>query len=648
LWSCAVESAMQFLTRKCRRGSKVAEELMEEIFVPISKGCPILTERLVKYTSATQIVSVCSLVKPWNASKFLTHLCLSSGTYCTEWDLFGSGSLKNAYAKAGLCPDGNSISHQDLLNILRAYVVTDLAYQPITARRFSKYLVAAWNTLNNFANDNFCSYTPCISYIMLKDEATGQVYECEERRRKCLIEGLLEDPVVAAGVPADFASANADVLCNWRPCILPDDRVRDEAVAEQTRALDICVRAIDWFINPFCRGVKFPCLVGRPGSGKSHVLKLATLYAIAKGLKVELMALTSERARKLGGNHLHLVFPLPIGRGRTEVTHTVAFDCLKNLDLDKSRKLLLKRTDVFVVEEIGLISAQIFATLDIVLQHLMQNTQPWGGKLLLCTGDARQLPPISGHPVWSSINMCTMMNVVLFTTYVRARDDDLRWINDETRRTLTTVEAERVAQFIVAKCTMVNDWSDVPGDAVRIVSTRAAEEMVMHQYLSGRNTQTYQALDEVQNATRWGKADMSVTRRLNKVFYEYEQCQLFIGAVVRLTYNDRHAPIPFSQGQLSIVVDLPNKSTDSAEQTVKLCLAPPGVRHINPANISTEWPRIQVRRRTTPAVPVGRGVQMARRTQFPLRYHLASTIHRIQGETLAVYATQLSSVKREF
>ena len=39
---------------------------------------------------------------------------------------------------------------------------------------------------------------------------------------------------------------------------------------------------------------------------------------------------------------------------------------------------------------------------------------------------------------------------------------------------------------------------------------------------------------------------------------------------------------------------------------------------------------------------------MGRRTQFPIRYHMTSTIHRIQGETVSLYATQLCDSTRDY
>jgi len=97
-----------------------------------------------------------------------------------------------------------------------------------------------------------------------------------------------------------------------------------------------------------CRGVKFPCLVGRAGSGKSHVLKLAVAYCLSKGLSVELMSWTSESARKLGGNHLHLVFLLDVGN-KQFLFPRQSQASLAKLDNDPQQLAMIKRTDVFYI-----------------------------------------------------------------------------------------------------------------------------------------------------------------------------------------------------------------------------------------------------------------------------------------------------------
>ena len=88
------------------------------------------------------------------------------------------------------------------------------------------------------------------------------------------------------------------------------------------------------------------------------------------------------------------------------------------------------------------------------------------------------------------------MDVIVFKSDVRARDPNLRWLNDKCRQNLNDDEVDAVADMVMEHCTFVDDWKNVPENAVRIVSTRAAEQTVMEEFLSGRITREYSALDE--------------------------------------------------------------------------------------------------------------------------------------------------------
>ena len=88
------------------------------------------------------------------------------------------------------------------------------------------------------------------------------------------------------------------------------------------------------------------------------------------------MSFSSERARQLGGNHMHAVFPFGVMNGRIAFSHAYASSCLAGLERDPMKKALIKRTDVLVFEEIGLLSAEYFSAIDTVLRNLM-GTNGW-------------------------------------------------------------------------------------------------------------------------------------------------------------------------------------------------------------------------------------------------------------------------------
>ena len=649
LRACSVNKAISYTQERMNVGDTRATEMWEQVFHGIAVGNIDLVQRFVQPTQSTEVVSVISLVRPWDRCKFMTHICLSLGKYETEVNLFCHRTLRDAYIQAGLLSPVDCTTRADILRILRRYVIEDLRFHPISARQFGKYLKAAMNTLQDSLTDGVLGdYTPCLSNVMLKEQASNMLLEKEEQRKKNLVTALFEDMAVSGSLPINLVDGTLSDPLDWIPHIALVDGISDDAIREQTNALGCCVQAIDRFMDPCCRGLKFPCLVGRAGSGKSHVLKLAVAYAISKGLNVELMSWTSERARKLGGNHLHLVFPLEVSSANVLFSQSIAEQCLGRLQADALKQSLLKRTDVFVIEEIGMISAEYFVALDNVLRRVKGNSLPWGGTLMLSCGDGKQLPPIKGRPIWASVNMCTMMDVFIFTADVRARDDNLRWLNNECRRALSAIECSAVVDVVLEHCQFVNDWTAVPDIAVRIVPTKAAEIQVMQEYLRGRQIRSFYAVDEVQNGAVWDPAGGRVSKRLNTNCYEYDVCQLYENAIVRMTYNERHGRILFSQGQVAVVVQLPDDGLQFSEQRLRLRLAPPGIRHIDLSNIPPEWPEVVVGPRTTPPSIVGRFLQMGRRTQFPVRYYLCSTIHRIQGDTVPLLATEMSLSKREY
>ena len=93
LRSCSVDKAINFLNSKRACNNEIAVCLYDSVFVHIKQSVPDFVKRFIFQTNATEVVSVISAVKPWDVTKFFTHLCLSLGSYETEYDLFRSGSI---------------------------------------------------------------------------------------------------------------------------------------------------------------------------------------------------------------------------------------------------------------------------------------------------------------------------------------------------------------------------------------------------------------------------------------------------------------------------------------------------------------------------------------------------------------------------
>ena len=450
LRSCSIRKALEVVTAKADCGDIAAVTMLQAVFSPIAAGSRTAMDKFVHKCETREVVAVVPFVKPWDRAKYLLHLCKTLGTYKCESDLFLRGGIKQAFVKAGLLRLTSDVTRADLISIVKRYVETDLRFHPLSSRQFGRYLKAAVVTLHDlFFNDVLGNYSPTLTEVMLKDEASDALKREESLRRKNIIDALFDDPAVAACLPQQVSDTlKMQVTCDripYDPEITQTDRVSNEALAEHRSALACCVQAVDRFMEPTCRGVKFPCLVGRPGSGKSHVLKIAAAYCLCCGLAVEIMSWTSERARKLGGNRIHLVFPLLVTKSRISFTQDIVNGCLQRLERDPAKKTMMRRTDVFIIEELGLISSEYFVALDSILRIIMGNSLPFGGKLVMASGDCKQLPPVEGTMIWASLNLCTMMDVFVFKADVRARDSHLKYLNSECRRQLNEGECKRAA-----------------------------------------------------------------------------------------------------------------------------------------------------------------------------------------------------------
>ena len=68
---------------------------------------------------------------------------------------------------------------------------------------------------------------------------------------------------------------------------------------------------------------------------------------------------------------------------------------------------LLKKSDVLILDEIAMMSKVDLERIERSLQLLMDNDHPFGGKIVILSGDFRQILPIERYPIQLfSVNIC--------------------------------------------------------------------------------------------------------------------------------------------------------------------------------------------------------------------------------------------------
>ena len=58
----------------------------------------------------------------------------------------------------------------------------------------------------------------------------------------------------------------------------------------------------------------------------------------------------------------------------------------------------IRMIHILFIDEIGQISSEMLSTLDIILRRIRNSNMFFGGLLIICTLDHKQLPPIKGKP----------------------------------------------------------------------------------------------------------------------------------------------------------------------------------------------------------------------------------------------------------
>jgi DNA replication protein DnaC len=617
-------------------GNDAALALLEHIFQPLmEEEDAMLCVNFVNDTNRKPVVVVGSLIDPLSPSQFLYHLCLAFGKVTTELEFCTQGSALECLRSVGIFQDDLSVE-ENLRQLFRRYVQTDLLFHPCNIQQLGKKLKASDAFFKLVQAKDFD-----IGYLVFDNEMTEKSKEDLNNfwstNRNNVIEAAMSMSIAFPDPPS----------ADWKPILEQTPTQSRASFEEQRKGLDLCLKAVDAYHNK-ADTLRFPILTGPPGTGKTHIMFHAALYAVSLGYNVMMTSITGERARVLGGMHFHLLLGMA---GTTSHFTSVQYQiksCVQSLYQHPMKLAKLVQTDIFFIDEIGMFNSEQFSIFDKVLQLIMNSRKPFGGKLVLASGDCLQLPPINGHSLWLSTYLLTCFQLYALKEYVRAEGDaNLRLILKMFRKSeITNEEVELVWQLIESNCRFVSSWDEVPDMALRIVATKKARKKATNNFLHNLESRDvvlvkFQALDEYENNNNhWYPADASFGPQISKDCLEEQVLTLYQNAVVRMTYNSNVSGIRFNQGQLAIVYQMPDSSVPVKDQRLGLILVPPGCTTWDePSDI---WQKIIVPLHTTPPIQSGYSKLRFRRQQWPVVLNISCTVHKIIGSTCNCVATELN------
>ncbi len=148
---------------------------------------------------------------------------------------------------------------------------------------------------------------------------------------------------------------------------------------KQTTALNILKSGKNVFIT------------GSAGTGKTYLLKQYIRYLKERRVYPTIVAPTGIAASHLGGQTIHSFFALGI---RESIDESYVEFMMEKKYL-KSRFSKLK---LLIIDEVSMVSPELFSSMDLVLRGFKGTDAPFGGVQVVLSGDFFQLPPVSKEP----------------------------------------------------------------------------------------------------------------------------------------------------------------------------------------------------------------------------------------------------------
>ena len=179
-------------------------------------------------------------------------------------------------------------------------------------------------------------------------------------------------------------------------------------------------------------------ITGPAGTGKSYLIQQIKEWAYRTNKTIALTALTGCAAVLIGGRTLHSTLSLGLGKGTAE-------DITAFIERNRVQMRRIKGLHILVIDEVSMMSDELFDKVSGVLSLVRRNPRPFGGLQLILCGDFAQLPPVSGNycfksPMWSK----SIDNTIFLTQLMRQDNPEFQAILGGIREGVVSKSAFKV------------------------------------------------------------------------------------------------------------------------------------------------------------------------------------------------------------
>ena len=349
-------------------------------------------------------------------------------------------------------------------------------------------------------------------------------------------------------------------------------------------------------------------MTGPGGSGKSFLIRHIYEDAISKGLKIKVTAMTGCAAILLQCNASTIHSWAGIGIADKSVDYYVS-------SIRKNRRYREKwlKTDILIIDEVSMMSKQLFDKLNEIGKKIRMNDRPFGGIQLIFSGDFYQLPPIikdenDGFCFESDEWNNVFTNQIELQVNYRQEDKIFVKILKNLRKgKIKKKHVELLKEYVGRE---VEDTLLVK--PIKLYPINNKVNAVNKKELDKLETKEYEFEIEVNNNIKNIKVKKTDIDRetdyLKKNIFNNENLKLKIGAQVMCTYN-LNVSIGICNGSLGIVTNILNDT--------------PVVLFNNGVEMNMERKKYE-----------SENIEGLSISQYPLVLAYAISIHKSQGTTL--------------
>jgi len=346
-------------------------------------------------------------------------------------------------------------------------------------------------------------------------------------------------------------------------------------------------------------------MTGAGGTGKSFLIDI--FRNNCRGFKrIAITSTTGVSALLVKGTTLHSFLGIGIGKASNEILY-------KKIIKNSRYKNRWIETDILIIDEISMLSAELFDKLECLARLIRKNDKPFGGIQLVLTGDFLQLPPVKDDlfcfeaKTWDSC----VDETVYFTEIIRQDDNDFKKCLNEIRMGYITEDSENILKTCVDKEN--KDTNIIP---TKIFSLNREVDLLNKYEMEKIDEDIYEYDIETEVSAYGSKSITTILKNCNAV----ENLQLCKGAQVMLLIN----------------LDLENGLVNGSRGVITDFIEDiPKVRFLNGQEVIVDYFEWKIEEDD---------ILLATITQIPLKVAYAISAHKAQGMTLDCAEIDLSNV----